>query len=359
MDDMDDLDNINNIENRLQIDLPPLERSRRVGGMKLLTMILILLLFVICGIVGFFAGKLYGTNLIPPEDDTVALEFFPAGETQEAPRRVLTVLIIGVDQRYKNEPSRSDALILGCFNLDTKEVNLISVPRDTRVEIPGRNIMRKINYAHTVGGPDLSKETVRDLLRVPVDYYVETNFQGFEKCIDILGGVSLDVERAMYYPEENIDLKAGAQKLNGYDALAYCRWRGDGMGDIGRIERQQKFIQALSKQVFSLAALPKIPSLITEISQNLDTDMNLAQMIKLAREFLSLGQMEINSHTIPGEGDSVHYGGSYWIMDEEKTRELTASIFSPEDQSEAASQPGTTAGRSSGSATSLGTAGTR
>jgi anionic cell wall polymer biosynthesis LytR-Cps2A-Psr (LCP) family protein len=131
------------------------------------------------------------------------------------------------------------------------------------------------------------------------------------------------------------------------------------MGDIGRIERQQKFIQALSKQVFSLAVLPKIPSLITEISQNLNTDMNLAQMIKLAREVLSLGQMEINSHTIPGEGDSVHYGGSYWIMDEQKTRELTASIFSPEDQSEAGSQDGTAARRSSGSATSLGTAGTR
>jgi LCP family protein required for cell wall assembly len=335
-----------------RIDLPPLERSRRGARLKPLTTVLILLLFIVCGIVGFFAGKLYGTNLIPPEDDSITLEFFPAGESQETPRRILTVLIIGVDQRYKNEPSRSDALILGCFNLDTKEVSLVSVPRDTRAAIAERDVIRKINYAHTVGGPELSKKTVRDLLQVPVDYYVETNFAGFENCIDILGGVSLDVERVMYYPEENIDLKAGPQKLNGYDALAYCRWRGDGMGDIGRIERQQKFIRALTDQVFSLSVIPKISSLISEVSRNISTDMNLSQMVKLAREFAALGQLEITSHTVPGEEDGVHYGGSYWIVDEQKTREMVNSIFRPEDVLESGGAPADSRTSGSGSAAS-------
>jgi LCP family protein required for cell wall assembly len=320
-------------ENKIQIDLPPLERSRQGGELSLLNVALIILLFVICGLVGFFAGKLYGTNLIPdgapyadllPEDD--------AGE-QSAERRILTVLIIGVDQRYKNEPSRSDILILGCFNLDSKAVSLVSIPRDTRTLIAEKNVTRKINYAHTVGGPELSKSTVQNLLDVPVDYYVETNFKGFENCIDILGGVSLDVERKMYYPEEDIDLKAGQQTLNGYDALAYCRWRGDGMGDIGRIERQHKFLRALMDQSFKWATLPKLPKLIAEVSQNIVTDMNLTQITKLARALIPTGDLTLNAYMIPGEEDAVHYGGSYWIVNEAETQALMDSIFHPQTAS--------------------------
>jgi LCP family protein required for cell wall assembly len=323
-------------ENRIQIDLldlPPLERPRQKGGLSLLNMALIILLFVICGLVGFFAGKLYGTGLIPDEAPYGDLMPEDGVQEQAAERRILTVLIIGVDQRYKNEPSRSDALILGCFNLDTKAVDLVSIPRDTRTVIAEKNVTRKINYAHTVGGPELSKQTARNLLNVPVDYYVETNFQGFKNCIDILGGVSLDVERNMYYPEEDINLKAGRQTLNGYDALAYCRWRGDGMGDIGRIERQHKFLRALSDQVFQWATLPKIPQLIAEISQNVMTDMTLTQITKLARTFLPADDLTLSVHMVPGDGDAVHYGSSYWIVNEAETQALMDSIFHPQTAS--------------------------
>ena len=324
-------------EPKLMIDLPPLERSHKEHGLSPVHMTLIVLLFVICGVVGFFAGKIYGTNLIPPDapyadvganDDA----WFTEESPEQPQRRVLTVLIMGLDQRYKNEPARSDTVILGCINLDTKQVDLISIPRDTRTAIPDRNLFRKINYAHTVGGAALTQRTIQELLQIPVDYYVETNFKGFSNCIDILGGISLDVERRMYHPEEDIDLYAGVQTLNGYNALAYCRWRGDNAGDIGRIERQQKFLKALQDQVLQLGTLTKLTSLVSELLQNVATNMTPTQIIKLTKEFIPINDLEINFHMLPGNVDNIHYGGSYWILDQVQTQALIDDIFSTSDE---------------------------
>jgi len=218
-------------------------------------------------------------------------------------------------------------LVLACLDLDKKKVNLLSLPRDTRVDIPGKGIKRKINYAHAVGGAELAIKTVENFLKLPVHYYVETNFDGFSNAIDILGGITLNVEEKMYFPEEGIDLDPGLQKLDGHDALSYVRWRGDGRGDIGRIERQQKFIQALSDQAMRLSTVWKIPQLIGELNKQVKTDMDLQKMIMLANKFRDFKEIEVNTYMVPGTPDDVNYGGSYWIADEEELHKILEKIY--------------------------------
>ncbi|OIQ59786.1 putative transcriptional regulator YvhJ [Moorella thermoacetica] len=247
-----------------------------------------------------------------------------SGAAVAAPGKPETVLLIGVDQRVPNEPSRSDTIMLAVLAPQKPGVDLLSIPRDTRVEIPGHGY-DKINAAHAYGGPQLLMDTINDFLGSHVDKYVEVNFQGFQKIIDILGGVDIDVDKRMYYPEENIDLKPGFQHLNGYDALAYVRYRYDPEGDITRVGRQQKFMKALIDQTFKLSTIPKIPQLVSEISKDVKTNLSVKEMLSLALSMKGLNGSAVNTYTIPGEGKYLG-GVSYYIVDQQKLPGVIAAI---------------------------------
>ncbi|AOQ23095.1 Transcriptional regulator LytR [Moorella thermoacetica] len=240
------------------------------------------------------------------------------------PGKPETILLIGVDQRVPDEPSRSDTIMLAVLDPQKPGVDLLSIPRDTRVKIPGHGY-DKINAAHAYGGPRLLMDTINDFLGSHVDKYVEVNFQGFQKIIDILGGVDIDVDKRMYYPEENIDLKPGFQHLNGYDALAYVRYRYDPEGDITRVGRQQKFMKALIDQTFKLSTIPKIPQLVSEISKDVKTNLSVKEMLSLALSMKGLNGSAVNTYTIPGEGKYVG-GVSYYIVDQQKLPDVIAAI---------------------------------
>ncbi|MGI6605502.1 MAG: LCP family protein [Peptococcia bacterium] len=301
-----------------EIKIPPLKR-KKTRQLSSAGIVALIAFFLLCFSFGFWLAGMF-TNPIFPEDK----EENP--DTVYKSRDILNVLVMGVDQR-ENEPARSDTLVLACLDLDKKKVNLLSLPRDTRVDIPGKGVKRKINYAHAVGGAELAIKTVENFLKLPVHYYVETNFDGFSNAIDILGGITLNVEEEMYFPEEGIDLDPGLQKLDGHDALSYVRWRGDGRGDIGRIERQQKFIQALSDQAMRLSTVWKLPQLIGELNKQVKTDMDLQKMIMLANKFRDFQELEVNTYMVPGVPDDVNYGGSYWIADEKELHKILEKIY--------------------------------
>ncbi|MDN5347045.1 MAG: polyisoprenyl-teichoic acid--peptidoglycan teichoic acid transferase [Clostridia bacterium] len=238
-----------------------------------------------------------------------------AGQAGAAATQPESILLIGVDQR-KDEPSRSDTIILAFIDPQGPRVNLLSIPRDTYVSIPGYG-HDKINSAHTYGGPELLMETVSDFLGVNVQKYVEVNFEGFARIVDILGGVDIDVDKRMYYPEEGINLRPGLQHLNGHDALGYVRFRYDPEGDITRIGRQQKFLKALVDQTLSLRTVPKIPRLIGELSREVKTNLSTKEMLGLALALKDLSSNSIEAQTVPGEPFYLH-GVSYWRADQEK-----------------------------------------
>lgn len=271
-----------------------------------------LLLFTACFILGGIAGRYL-------EFDKTVWQNITAVRKKADP----AILLIGVDARNKNEPSRSDTIIVAFLHPRQNRIDLLSIPRDTRVKIEGQEYKRKINFAHAKGGPELLSRTLQEEFDIKVDGYIEVDFEGFEKVIDSLGGVDINVEKRMYYPEECIDLYPGQQRLNGHDALAYVRYRSDGLGDIGRIQRQQKFLRAAARQLMQAKNIIKSPGLVNEVMAAVRTDLNTKELLTIASQFA--GQLDIQTYTVPGESGMIN-GGSYWLPDWNKTRELVQHL---------------------------------
>jgi LCP family protein required for cell wall assembly len=210
----------------------------------------------------------------------------------------INILLLGIDQR-ENDPGpwRTDTMILVSIDPATESVAMLSIPRDLWVTIPGFGEDR-INTAHMKGdaqdypggGPALAKKTVWFALGVPVDYYVRVNFSGFEKIIDEIGGITINVEEAIHdeeYPDGNygtmvIDIPAGEQHMDGVTALQYARSRHE-TSDYDRMERQQKVILAAREKVLSLdIPVSRIPALIEAVGDSVQTDLALNDILHLA-----------------------------------------------------------------------------
>lgn len=227
----------------------------------------------------------------------------------------VNILVMGVDERSE-DVGRSDTLFVVTVDTTTKQVALLSIPRDTRVKIPGYG-WDKINHAYAAGGYKLSQRAVEDLLGIPMDYYAIINFAAFNKIVDAVGGVTINVEKRMYYedPYDNlvIDIKPGEQQLDGQTAIKYVRYR-DEEGDIGRIERQQKFVKAMLNEVTSPFILPRIPSIIREVTAAVQTDLTTAEILNLAKILNDAAKVGLKTETVPGKPAYISEI-SYWLPD--------------------------------------------
>ena len=252
------------------------------------------------------------------------------GEAQE-PLNAMTVLLLGVDARPGEKVARTDTIIVAHVEPDANRLSLLSIPRDTRVNIP-RHGMDKINAANVYGGPELVSRVVSDLIGMPVPYYALTNWEGFKDIVDTLGGVTIDVEKPMNYydptdgPAYAINLKPGVQRLDGGKALGYVRYRNDALGDISRTERQLKFLKALAQETMRAGTLLKLPKLVPQINKSLDTNLGAKQMFSLARVAKNFDRMEIVTQTLPGH--FLERGGlSYWAVDPQEAKKVALSLF--------------------------------
>jgi LCP family protein required for cell wall assembly len=241
----------------------------------------------------------------------------------------LNVLLLGIDARRGETKARSDSIILASFDPARRRAALLSIPRDTRVRIPGHG-WDKINAATIYGGPDLARAVVSDLLGIPVEYHVLTNFAGFKEIVDTLGGVTIDVEENMYYydPADGlvINLRKGVQHLDGNKALQYVRYRGDPLGDITRTQRQQKFLVALAREMLQPATILKLPRLIPQLRDSVDTNLGLSEMLALARLAQNLENLDLVTQTLPGYFLNLD-GGSYWYVDPGQARRVMAELW--------------------------------
>ncbi len=247
-------------------------------------------------------------------------------------RDVIKVLIIGEDNTGGTEQKPyglSDTIMLSNIDFTNLKVSAVSIPRDTLVNIVGYG-ESKINASHVFGGPKLTEEVVEELTGVRPDYYIKTNVEGFRDTVDIIGGVEIDVEKNMKYDDNwgklHINLKKGRQVLNGEDAMGYVRFRHDKLGDITRMERQQKFIKALAKKMVEPASIPKLPWTIKSVMNNIDTDMTSKDLLCLAKFAGKINVDEIEMTTLPGVPRNIN-GGSYWIVDEDETYNLIRRLF--------------------------------
>ncbi|MBD2100925.1 LCP family protein [Leptolyngbya sp. FACHB-261] len=223
----------------------------------------------------------------------------------------------------------TDTMLLLRFEPDTHRLTVLSIPRDTRVEIPGHGI-DKINGANAEGGPALSAEAVSNLLSgVPIDRYIRVNVQGLEKLIDALGGVTIHVPERMQYQDDSqhlyINLNPGKQHLNGAKALQFLRFRYDGNGDIGRVQRQQKLMRALLEQTLTPKTLPRLPQLLKIAQAHLDTNLNTQELLALAGFGIGLKREEVQMLMVPGRfSEPGEYTLSYWIVDPDRMQTMAA-----------------------------------
>lgn len=241
-----------------------------------------------------------------------------------------TVMIMGVDSRH-DDVGRSDTLMVATIDPKKNQAALLSVPRDTRVKIKGYG-WDKINAAYAYGGHDLTRQTVEQFLGVPMDHYIIINMEGFQKIIDAIGGVDIDVEKRMVYSDPwddegglDINLHPGMQHMDGKTAVTYVRYR-DEEGDIGRIGRQQKFMKAVMDKILSPSIIPRIPSIIAEVFDTIKTDMSIRQLLAFFGSLQEAHNNGLKTDMVPGIPMYID-GISYWIPDITKLRQSMSDIL--------------------------------
>ncbi len=245
----------------------------------------------------------------------------------------LHVLLVGEDEGLiapgQKVRGRSDTIMVASFDPKTGEISLLSIPRDTRVSIPGRQQREKINHAFAYGGVELTLHTVRQFLGIPLRYYVQIDTSGFRKLVDVIGGVPIDVEKDMKYTDKAgglyINLKQGYQVLNGEQAEGYVRYRYSD-SDHARTQRQQKFIKAAIKQVLKPSNLLKIDQLFKIATETVKTNIPLSVGVRYLPILKSLQDDKIVSYTIEGEDTWVN-GTYYYEADMAKLEELIEKHF--------------------------------
>ena len=256
-------------------------------------------------------------------------------------RKSLNLLLLGLDYNRDSagmpfsRGARSDTILV--LNVDARGsgLRLLSLPRDTRVEIPGVQEPDKINAAFALGGVETTRETVKRLLGVPIDHAVVVRLSAARELVDALGGLRLRVEKDMDYDDNwgnlHIHLKQGEQLLNGEQVVGYSRFRHDEEADLGRIRRQQQVLGALTSRLKEVGPRA-LPRLVQVFRRNVDTDLSDRELLALARVYgAGRGRRPLRKATLPADPDYVD-GLSFMIPREEEVRGLASRLLrSPEE----------------------------
>ncbi|ABR48468.1 cell envelope-related transcriptional attenuator [Alkaliphilus metalliredigens QYMF] len=240
------------------------------------------------------------------------------------------VLVFGVDDPDGNSGARTRADTIMVLSLDPKMNNplLLSIPRDTRVNIPGRKSMDKINHAHAYGGRELLVSTVEGLLEIEIDYYLRLNYEAVREVVDTLGGIEVDVAVDMKYedpyddPPLSINIPKGNQVLDGINAMHFLRFRsGYASQDLGRIQAQQQFVQALIKEGLAPWNLIKTPKLLSVFFQHVDTNLTMGKILTMGVNSINLDTDNMTKITLPGTPKMINRV-SYIVVDENELKEI-------------------------------------
>ncbi len=241
--------------------------------------------------------------LLTPNDSTIQL---PNWDKKDR----ISVLLLGIDRREAEDIPRSDTIIIVTIDPLTKDVGMLSIPRDLLVTIPGYG-QEKINAAYALGvnspitGPGLVRATIEYNFGIPIHYYAEVDFEGFVRIVDTVGGVVVDVPAPIKddeYPGENynytrIYFAPGLQRMDGRTALRYVRTRHDD-NDFARGYRQQQVLRALREQGLRLDLIRKAPQLVDSLGDTVRTDLSPTQVLALAKLGTEIPQDRIRSYTL-------------------------------------------------------------
>lgn len=277
-----------------------------------------IMFFLFCFMAATLAGAYFASHTIPTRKNVKPAYTEDKGEELLTAKDKTTIMIMGVDPReIEKDVGRSDTLMIATVDPFIDKASLLSIPRDTRVHIP-RHGYDKINAAYAYGSERLTKRTVEEFLGISIDHYILIDTRSFVKIIDAIGGIDIDVEKRMRYEDPwdddgglHINLYPGKQHMDGKTAITYVRYR-DEEGDIGRIERQQKFMKACMDKLTKPSIITKIPALATEVMAAIKTDLSTTELMALAGTMVKAQKNGLTTEMVPGKPmyiDEI----SYWI----------------------------------------------
>jgi LCP family protein required for cell wall assembly len=300
--------------------LSPAARSRKRRRIAMIVGIVVVVLLLVGGVAAYAYVQSVGNkiNSVTNADPTLAA-LLKANQATTTAGQPFYVVLMGSDTRKGQAQQRSDSLIVARIDPQKKKVQMISLPRDSRVAIPGYGTT-KINAAATYGGPKLVIKTVEQLTGLTISHYVNINFTGFRDVVDAIGGVWVNVPINIYdtqasaFGKKYATLKKGYQKLDGAHALTFARTRHYfASGDYQRMKDQQILIKAIATQALSLSNVFKASSIVDAVASNLDTDMTPAEIASLVLEFKGMKAGNIQSITAPSAPKYIN-GVSYVII---------------------------------------------
>lgn len=247
-----------------------------------------------------------------------------------------TILVSGVDDHNGG----SDTNILVAVDAENDYIYGVSIPRDTKAVINGKN--HKINFAYNSGGTALLAETISQQLGIPVDFTVTVDLDGFAALVNAIGGVDFEVPISMNYDDPYQDLhihfSAGMQHLSGAEALKVVRFRhnndGSGYTDVGRAEMQRQVLVALAKKVVSWNSLTKVQEFVEIFQEYVKTDLSTTDMLYFASQAVGVDlDTGITQGTLEGRGEGVVRGYKYcFVFQAEDILPTLNELVNPYDQ---------------------------
>ncbi|MFS1058403.1 LCP family protein [Enterococcus casseliflavus] len=259
-------------------------------GKKIFLIIFGIVAVLVIGIVGVGA-KLYMDLSGSIQKTYESVERDQANVARDTPldlnkQEAFTVLLLGIDtgDLGRTDQGRSDALMVATVNPNDGQTTVVSIPRDTYVEIVGRGTDDKINHAYAFGGAAMSMDTVQKYLDIPVDHYVAMNMAGIKELVDAVGGV--DVNNDLKFEKDDYTFDIGKIHLDGDQALSYTRMRyDDPSGDYGRQGRQRNIVAAVAKKALSLEGVTQYQQVLNAMEGNMKTDMDFSTMQKIVLDY--------------------------------------------------------------------------
>ncbi|MEG2787006.1 MAG: LCP family protein [Romboutsia sp.] len=251
-------------------------------------------------------------------------------KTSISDEKSVNIALFGLDRRTKEEKSRADSIMIANINFENKTINLVSILRDTLVNIEGHG-KDKLNHSYAYGGSKLALDTINSNFDLDVDKYVSVDFYSLAKVIDIVGGVDIDLKD---YEAEQINNNlveinnieklsegtdyiegSGMKKLNGRQAVAYCRIRKEGNGDYERTQRQRNVLEGLIIKYEKLDSSKKFEANM-EIMAQVSTNIPINDIKELQNKILNDREFTINQHMVPVEGSfETKTVDNMWVID--------------------------------------------
>jgi polyisoprenyl-teichoic acid--peptidoglycan teichoic acid transferase len=291
-----------------------------------------------CCVLLMIIKPLRGSNSKPSSNSSTSLESLVAAKLDKP----LNILFLGIDNSGHAHTSKftprealsgnSDTMLLARLIPSKRQINILSIPRDTLVQIPGIGT-DKINDANAVGGTELAIKTVSHLLAdISIDRYVRLDTEGFIKLVDALGGVTVTVPKKMDYVDHtqnlSISFDAGRQKLSGQHLEEYVRFRHDALGDISRVQRQQAVLKEILHTFWQPSTIVHLPKLLQIVKENVDSDLSVGEMLSITQFLSHIDQQHINMVMLPGRfSEKSEYKLSYWIENSKATAPILNTYF--------------------------------